>query len=73
MGQGGIGAWEIGIRYTDLDLEDNGLGDKGDIITVGLNWYATPTVRFMANYNTADVDGNSDDFDAFHFRGQIDF
>ena len=73
VGQGGYGAWEIGLRYSDIDLEDNGLGDKGDITTVGLNWYATPTVRFMANYTSADVDGQSDDFDAFHFRSQIDF
>lgn len=73
VGQGGHGAWEIGLRYTDLDLEDNGLGDKGDITTVGVNWYATPTIRFMANYTTADVDGERDDFDALHFRSQIDF
>ena len=73
VGQGGHGAWEIGLRYSDIDLEDNGLGDKGDITTVGLNWYATPTIRFMANYTSADVDGQNDDFEALHFRSQIDF
>ncbi|PHS70000.1 MAG: hypothetical protein COB23_04940 [Methylophaga sp.] len=73
VGQGGYGAWELGLRYTDLDLEDSNAGITGDITTIGLNWYATPTVRFMANYNMADVDGTSDDFDAFHLRGQIDF
>ena len=73
VGEGGYGAWEVALRYSDIDLEDNGLGDKGDLSTLGLNWYATPTIRFMANYTTADVDGQHDDFDAFHFRGQVDF
>jgi len=67
------GAWEVALRYSELDLEDNGLGTKGDVTSLGLNWYATPTIRFMADYTTADVDGSADDFDALHFRGQIDF
>ncbi|NQY25597.1 MAG: hypothetical protein HRT92_00300 [Piscirickettsiaceae bacterium] len=73
VGQGGHGAWEIGLRYTDIDLDDHGFGDKGDITTIGVNWYATPTIRFMANYTLANVDGQHDDFDAVHFRSQIDF
>lgn len=73
VGKGGMGAWEIGLRYSDIDLEDNSAGSKGDIFTVGLNWYATPNIRFMANYTSADVEGESDDFDSFHFRGQVDF
>jgi len=73
VGQGGYGAWEIAMRYTDLDLEDNGFGDKGDVTTIGVNWYATPTIRFMANYTSADKDGERNDFDALHFRSQIDF
>ncbi|PCJ00503.1 MAG: hypothetical protein COB14_04380 [Alphaproteobacteria bacterium] len=73
VGQGGTGAWEVALRYSDLDLEDNGLGNAGDVTTIGLNWYATPTVRVMANYTSADVDGEDDDFNAFNLRGQIDF
>ncbi len=73
VGKGGMGAWEVALRYSDIDLEDNSLGNEGDIFTVGLNWYATPNIRFMANYSKADVDGESDNFDAVNFRGQIDF
>lgn len=52
VGKGGIGAWEVGLRYSSVDLND-GLVDGGDqdILTAGLNWYATKNVRFMANYN----------------------
>ncbi len=73
VGKGGMGAWEVALRYSDIDLEDSNAGSTGDIFTAGLNWYATPNIRFMANYTSADVDGESDDFDAFHFRGQVDF
>tara|TARA_R110002049_G_scaffold37043_3_gene117203 strand:- start:505 stop:1836 length:1332 start_codon:yes stop_codon:yes gene_type:complete len=73
VGQGGYGAWEVALRYTDIDLEDNGAGNKGDITTVGLNWYATRNIRLMADYSTADVEGATDDFNAFQVRGQIDF
>jgi len=73
VGQGGYGAWEVALRYTDINLEDNGAGDKGNITTVGLNWYTTRNIRLMADYTTANVDGKKDDFNAFQVRGQIDF
>lgn len=53
VGKGGIGAWELGLRYSSVDLSDGAIIDGGDqdLLTVGLNWYATKNVRFMANYN----------------------
>lgn len=87
VGQGGIGAWELAVRYTDIDLYDgtmlenpaiSTLGEEGDILTIGVNWYATPTIRFMANYVQSTVEypgttSSDDDIDAFQVRAQIDF
>ncbi len=83
VGQGGFGAWEIAVRYSDIDLYDTGLavntlGEEGGITTIGLNWYATPTIRFMANYINATVEypgttQRDDDIEAFQVRAMIDF
>ena len=75
-GQGGIGAWEVAIRYSNIDLNGGGItGGEEDNITVGLNWYVNPRVRFMANYIHIDTDQNAgnENSNAFQMRGQIDF
>ncbi len=77
VGKGGIGAWEVAARYSSLDLNDGVLVDGGeqDLFTVGLNWYATKNIRFMANYNQVlDLKGGA--FDgaepaAFQARAQV--
>lgn len=83
VGQGGTGAWELALRYSDIDLYDTAnsiaaFGEEGDITTIGLNWYATRNIRFMANYVNATVEypgttQSDDDIKAFQVRGQIDF
>jgi phosphate-selective porin OprO/OprP len=83
VGQGGRGAWELAARYSSLDLADSGIdGGEEDNITVGVNWYATPNIRFMANYVRASTDptsparfaGNGDeDVNIYQLRSQIDF
>ena len=85
VGKGGIGAWELAVRYSSIDLDDSGInGGEEDNITVGLNWYATKYVRFMANYIRANADpvnadiqdsqGQDDDEpNIFQIRAQIDF
>ena len=87
VGKGGIGAWELAVRYSSVDLDDaDTQGGEEDNITVGVNWYATKYIRFMANYvhvdadpftteRTLDVDPNEDDDspNIFQLRAQIDF
>ena len=54
----GWGAWEVALRYSNLDLEQEG-GELDDV-TLGLNWYLNPNARVMLNYVHADVDGSGD-------------
>jgi len=47
----GPGAWQIGVRYNYLDLNDNTL-DGGILnnVTCGLNWYWNPNFKIQFNY-----------------------
>lgn len=68
FGTPGIGAWEIAVRYSDLDLDyaaglpgtvKTAAGIRGGdqkIWTAGLNWYPNPAIRFVLDYQHADVD-----------------
>jgi phosphate-selective porin OprO/OprP len=49
---GGLGAWELGLRYSGGDFEDGATNthDEAEVLTVGLNWYPSNNVRFSANY-----------------------
>ncbi len=87
VGKGGIGAWELAVRYSAIDLDDaDTRGGESDNWTVGVNWYATKYVRFMANYVRADADPfteetsldvdpteDDDTLNIFQLRAQIDF
>jgi len=85
VGKGGIGAWELAVRYSSIDLDDaDTQGGEQDNVTVALNWYATKYVRFMANYVHVDADpvreglvvpGEYDDDspNIYQVRAQIDF
>jgi phosphate-selective porin OprO and OprP len=74
----GLGAWEVALRYSYLDLDDNianvDAGQQHDV-TVGLNWYLNPNTRIMFNYirACADTVASSNAADIFGVRFQVDF
>ncbi|MBY0525270.1 MAG: hypothetical protein K2R98_17820 [Gemmataceae bacterium] len=47
----GSGAWQVGARYSYLDLENKGIG-VGVIhdVTLGLNWFLNPNSKVQWNY-----------------------
>jgi phosphate-selective porin OprO/OprP len=57
LNSSGIGAWEIGARYSKFDGSDwsNAISstastDKADSYTVGIKWIPEPNTRFLLDY-----------------------
>ena len=78
VGSGGWGAWQVALRFSNVDLTDADInGGEADSFTVGLNWFATQDIRFTANYvNVLNVDGGpspGDEPDVFQVRAQYEF
>lgn len=51
--KGEWGAFEVAVRYDQLDLTDHGLSPlsrKGHSLTGALNWYLNPNLKLMLNY-----------------------
>jgi phosphate-selective porin OprO/OprP len=79
--KGQWGAWEVGVRYSWLDLNNKSLnGGEQQDVTVGLNWYLYSNLRLMLNYVWADVKdtgsqlGNrSGDINIVQTRAAIEF
>jgi phosphate-selective porin OprO/OprP len=47
----GFGAWQIGVRFSYLDLTDKAIqGGQVYDWTVGLNWYLNPNMKMQFNY-----------------------
>ncbi len=72
----GIGAWEIALRFSQLDLNDELIvGGKQNNMTLGLNWYPNDNIRFMFNYIRADTDENAGNIDPniVQMRAQVDY
>lgn len=77
LGKGGLGAWELGFRYSVMDLnyragspgeappEAGVRGGRQEIIGAALLWYPHPRVRLMFNYLHVRVDrlNPADSFD----------
>jgi Phosphate-selective porin len=76
------GAWEVAVRYSTIDLNDGPIrGGDEDNVTVGLNWYANPYIRFMVNYikvyssqfDSALGRNIDDEPNILQLRAQVDF
>jgi len=76
-GKGGLGAWEVAARWSYLDLNDAAIrGGRLQDVTIGLNWYLNPFMKFQVNYIRAflasPISGDST-ADIIAARAQVDF
>jgi len=70
------GAWELGVRYSTIDLNDEEVeGGTEDNWSFGLNWYSRIHWRFMGNVIKVDADGPKGEEDPWivQFRAQYFF
>ena len=72
LDNGGLGAWEATLRWSNLNYTELTDGDEVDSFTVGLNWYLNKNVRALFSYTNADLE-NGEDGDVFATRFQIAF
>ena len=57
VNQGGPGAWEITARYSYINLNDAMVsGGEMDILSLGLNWWATSKAGLSLNYRNILLD-----------------
>ncbi len=55
--QGGWGAWELGLRWSSLDLVDGAVdGGEMGIASVGVNWWLSPIFNVNLNYRHIGLD-----------------
>lgn len=83
VGDGGMGAWQVNVRYDYLDLNDGAIrGGKQNGYYASLIWTPTAYTRLMANYGRLDYsdavialpDGSTDySVDVMGMRAQVDF
>lgn len=82
VGQGGLGAWQVNVRYDRLDLTDGGfVGGTQNAYQASLIWTPVDYVRFLLSYSKLDYSnaailaaGDGDyNVDAFAGRFQISF
>ena len=82
VGQGGMGAWQVNVRYDHLDLSDAGFaGGTQNAYQASLIWTPVDYVRFLLSYSRLDYSdaailaaGDGDyGVDSFAGRFQISF
>lgn len=72
-GGSGWGAWELGLRLSQLDLNDQSVsGGEARNIGVALNWYLTAHLRLQTNLYRVTRDGDGD-ANVFVMRFHLDF
>lgn len=78
LSNGGSGAWEIGARYSYLNLNDADItGGALDSYSLALSWYPLDRLRFSMNYIINKTDDNAAIPDSnphyLMFRSQVGF
>lgn len=72
-GADGMGAWEVALRYSTIDLNDGDIeGHELDDWTLGLNWYLNPNTRVMFDVVRAERQDLPSIY-AFTVRFMVDF
>ena len=85
--KGTNGAWEVVAKYEDgeVDPDNQNSESEYELLTLGVNWYATNNVKFMLNYLDIDTDNwdsedgvplsalGEEDGNAVSFRAQYAF
>ncbi|MCZ6690576.1 MAG: porin [Planctomycetota bacterium] len=70
---GGFGAWEIGARYSRVELSDGPIqGGRLSEGSVGINWYLNPNARIMLDFSFLNKDGVGE-VNTIKIRAQITF
>jgi len=69
---GGIGAWEVAVRFSTLDLTEGGATDDLNVISAALNWYLNDYTRLMFDVIKPELDA-ADDLTIFALRAAFDF
>ena len=73
----GCGAWEVALRFSNIDLNDADIrGGVMNNLTGGLNWYCNPYCKVVLNYihSWRESPGGVDsEMNAFALRTQMDF
>ena len=80
-GNGGWGAWEVAVRYANINLNDGAIvGGEEDVMSSGLNWYMNDNVRLMIEWSRIlATDGSNavrraaEGLDIYQFRAQYTF
>ena len=71
VGEGGIGAWEVAARYSEMDLTSKDIsGGKERNVTLGLNWWLNRSLMLRFNYVYANTDPTTNE--SSKFVGGID-
>lgn len=78
--KGGLGAWELALRYENLQMDDKLNPNRAEAYTFGINWWLTKFVRYQSNFawergkdtTRAPSPGNRDHF-AYLSRVQVIF
>ena len=72
----GYGAWQVGARYSYTDLNNQGIqGGYINELTLGLNWFLNPNLKYQFNYDLTERDyrGNDGAINGFGCRMVADF